>query len=154
MGTGTKYQSGRDTAEIAKLLRQDIKRAQKEGKLPASLKVSIRTSRFSMGSAIDVTVQAAPVQIHTSDFVAHHVRTNGREFWGGQRQTKAARTLLETIKAMGEEYQRMDRDSQADYCNTNFYLHVKFDWALEQEDMAILAEYHAALPTAHLRLVG
>lgn len=154
MATGTKYQSNRDTAEVAKLLRQDIKRAQKDGKLPASLKVSVRISRFSMGSSIDVMVQAAPIQIHASDFVAHHVRTNGRELWDGQRYTKGARNLLETLEAMGEEYQRMDRDSQADYCNTNFYLHVKFDWALEQEDMAILKEYHAALPASHLRLVG
>lgn len=152
--TGTKYKSGMDTAEIAKRIRADIKRAQADGALPASLKVSVRTSRFSMGSSIDVTIQSAPVQIHESAFIAHEVATKGREFYSGNRHTPAARALLEKIEAIGDDYRRTDSDLQSDYYNTNFYLHVKFEWDLEQADREILKEYHEALAAPRLRLVG
>lgn len=152
--TGTKYERSMDTAEIAKRIRADIKAAQKSGALPASLKVSVRTSRFSMGSSIDVSVVAAPVQVHASDFIAHHVATKGREFWAGERYTAPARALLAKLEAIGEAYQRSEHDSQADYHNTNFYLHVKFGWELEQEDRAILTEYHEALSAPRLRHNG
>lgn len=154
LSTGAKYTKGMDTAAVAKALRADIKAAQKAGELPRSLKVSVTISRFSMGSSITVTVKSAPVQIHASDFIAHDVRTNGRVFWDGERYTAQARRLLEKLEAMGDAYQRMDRDSQADYCNTNFYLHVNFDGAMERDDRAILVEYHQALFVPHLRLVG
>lgn len=152
--TGTKYQNRMDTAEIARRIRADIKAAQKSGALPASMRVSVRIDRFSMGSSVDVTIQSAPVQIHTSDFIAHEVATKGREFWDGQRHTLAARALVEKLEAIGEEYRRTDSDLQSDYYSTNFYLHVKYANEMEQADRAILREYHEALAAPRLRLVG
>lgn len=154
LSTGAKYTKGMDTAAVAKALRADIKAAQKAGELPRSMKVSVTISRFSMGSSITLTVKSAPVQIHASDFIAHDVQTKGRVFWEGQRYTAQARRLLEKLEALGGEYKRTDSDSQTDYHNTNFFLHVNFDGAMEREDRAILTEYHQALPVSHLRLVG
>lgn len=154
METGTKYEARRDTAEVAKLVRADIKRAQAEGKLPSLLKVSVRISRFSGGSAVDVCVREAPVQIHSSEFVQHQLRTKGMQHFEGQWYSEAARSLLKTLEAIGEEYRRVDSDLQADYYSTNFYLHVKFDHELEHEDREMMTAYYAALPATHLRLVG
>ncbi len=152
--TGTKFKAGMDTAAVAKALRLDIKAAQKAGELPRSMKVSVTISRFSMGSSITLTVKSAPVQIHASDFIAHDVRTKDRQLWEGQRFTAQARRLLETLEVLGGAYKRTDSDSQSDYHDTNFYLHVGFDGDMERKDRAILTEYHEALSVPHLRLVG
>lgn len=163
--TGSKYQRGMDTAQVAKLVRADIKAAKKAGTLPASLETSVRISRFAGGSSLSITVTAAPVQIHASDYMAHHVRTKGHQHWEGERFTPQARALLAKLEAIGGEYNRTDRDSQADYHNTNFFLHVDFHGDLEREDREILSSYYAALPAPapgapaptpgrHLRLVG
>lgn len=152
--TGTKYQSGMDTAQAAKFIRADIKKAQAVGELPASMVVSVRISRFSGGSAIDISIKSAPVQIHASDFVAHHVKTKGMQHWDGDRYTAQARALLAKVEAIGDEYRRTDSDLQSDYYNTNFYLHAKFSAEMEREDMEILTAYHDALAAPRLRLVG
>lgn len=152
--TGTKFERGMDTAEAAKRIRADIKRAQKEGKLPTTLKASVRISRFSGGSSVDVTIQAAPVQIHTSEYIAHHVATKGHVCFEGHRYTKSAQALLEAVEAIGDEYRRVDSDLLSDYYSANFYLSVKFSTDLEREDRAILTEYHEALSAPRLRLVG
>jgi hypothetical protein len=143
--TGTKYQSGMDTAEAAKRIRADIKAAQKAGTLPASLKVAVRISRYSMGSSISVVIQAAALQIWASEFVAFDVAHKGRVFFQGERFTKQARSLLAKVEAIAGEYQRCDRDSQSDYNNSNFHLNVDFASNLRNEDLTMQQEYHRAL---------
>ena len=52
---GVLYESGRDTVVCAKMIRDDIARAQKHGAF-AGLKVSVRVERYSMGSTVHVNI--------------------------------------------------------------------------------------------------
>lgn len=56
---GYRYEEGGklDTAEIAKLIRQEIKAAVREGLLPERWKYSVSTERFAGGSSIDARVK-------------------------------------------------------------------------------------------------
>lgn len=152
--TGTKYEKGMDTAEVAKRVREDIKRSQKAGLLPASMKVSVRISRFSGGSSLDISIKSAPIQIHASDYIAHHVETKGMRHWADHRYTTRALALLAKVEDIARAYQRQDVDSQTDYNNSNFYLHVGFDSELKREDREVLISYYEALQAPRLRLVG
>jgi hypothetical protein len=143
--TGIKYSKNLDTAQIAKLVRADIKTAQKSGALPASLKTSVRISRYSGGSAIDIRVESAPFQIHASEFVAFDVQTRGLEFFQGQRFTKLAREVLAALEAIAGAYHRDDSDSQQDVYDVNFHLHVAYASDVSNADLEMQREYHEAL---------
>jgi len=55
---GDKYDGNLDVADIAKLIRADIKEARKAGELPDDWKYSVRISRFSGGCSIDVAAKS------------------------------------------------------------------------------------------------
>ena len=60
---GDKYQDGlRDAAQIAKLIRKDIKDAIAAGTLPGTFRDNyrVRTQKYSMGQAIDIRVIGLP----------------------------------------------------------------------------------------------
>jgi len=139
--TGAKYESGRDVAEIAKLIRADVKAAQKSGALSKSLKVAVRISRYSMGCSLYVIVQSAPFQVLNSDFVREHVTLGQRSEYQGPRLTKLAQDTLDTLEVMLAEY----RQHETDCNNTNFYPFVKFSSDVESGELAIQTEHHRAL---------
>jgi hypothetical protein len=70
------------TAEIAKLIRNDIKAAVKAGKLPTGIKVSVTTDTYSMGSSIRVSVRELPAgyPLHNPARIAY-VLAHGFTFW-------------------------------------------------------------------------
>lgn len=55
---GDKYDGNLDVAEIAKLIRADIKEARKAGDLPDDWKYGVRIARFSGGCSIDVNAKS------------------------------------------------------------------------------------------------
>lgn len=60
---GAKYDKDlRDAAQIAKLIRADIKQAIKDGRLPGTMRDNyrVRCQKYSMGQAIHVRVQGLP----------------------------------------------------------------------------------------------
>src|SRR5947209_11528557 len=51
----------RDAAQIAKLIRADIKQAIKAGELPGTFRnYRVRTNKYSMGQSIDIRVEGLP----------------------------------------------------------------------------------------------
>ena len=52
--TGSKYTAGLDIAQIARLVRIDIKAAIADGALPVG-KYSVRVSRYSIGQSLNLT---------------------------------------------------------------------------------------------------
>jgi hypothetical protein len=62
--TGCKYERGMDTKDAAKLIRADLAKAQKSGLIPKA-KYSVRVSRYTGGSAVQVT---GTVEGDPSDF--------------------------------------------------------------------------------------
>lgn len=119
---GTKFDSNRDVAEIAKLFRADVKAALKTGALPAGLKVSVKIDRYSMGCSIDVTVAALPEGI-CCPFSQEYLRYVKEEEYGGfhgSRYVPSCKAMLDTLNEMLQAYNRNASDPQSDYYNVKF----------------------------------
>jgi hypothetical protein len=125
-----------NTTEIAKRFRQDVKAAKKAGKLPKTLKLSVRTSYFSMGSSIDVTIKHAGVAIVTRDYIEEWARKGSRPFGYDCRSeyfTDEAKAVKDTLEALLGSYNWDGSETQVDYFDVRFYGHVKFDHDLTAE---------------------
>ena len=134
---GNKYNRDLNVAEIAKLVRADLKAAVKAGTLPKGFKASVRISRYSMGQSLDVNVKAAPGVTVMNPLRLAHEQSGSREvmtrdeMW---RHSEAARALLDTVKSIVDAYNFDGSDSQSDYFHVNFYGNVDFAHALEQAE--------------------
>ena len=116
---GEKYEGGRDTAEIAKKLRVDIKQAVGTGVLPGTVKdYTVRIERFSGGSAIRVNLLN-----HT------HFWAMGTDAYGMERQmlTEEGLAVNKTLEWMVQRYNRDNSDTQVDYWDVDFYHSVNIE---------------------------
>lgn len=124
-----------DVAEIAKLIRKDIKR-----EFPA-IKASVTTSRFSGGCAIDIRVKAAPFGLLNPA----RVLAEGSEHMDMPRYTPEASALLGRLREILQSYNKSSTDSSIDYFNERFYGDASVDWEIERDERkAILAGQVAA----------
>ncbi|HKY40650.1 MAG TPA: hypothetical protein VJN18_32165 [Polyangiaceae bacterium] len=131
-GEGSKYTETKNlrSAEIAKLIRADIKAAIALGELPAGIKCSVTTDTFSGGSSIDIRVKACPVQIWTEAFLT----ADPKVFFEGERVTEEAKAILKTLKAIHRQYNFDHSDIQTDYFHVRYYGDASFWWELEKAD--------------------
>lgn len=134
--TGDRYAAtaGLTTTEIAKRIRADLKAAQRDGELDATLRFSVRTAYFSGGSEISVTVKNYTGTLRDLD-------EYGRRRWAPQ-----ARKVAGTVRGIVDAYNRDDSDVMAsrsasivshsgdlslvgfaDCSNRRFYSHVGFE---------------------------
>lgn len=130
---GCKYEAnrGKSRAELAKLMRADIKAAVARGLLPKGLKVSVRSDRLS----IDIKVTAIPdgQRLYNPEWVL--ATNNFSDFasrWavpGGEYAPEVA-AWVETLKGIHGAYNRDNSDSMTDYFDVNFYGHVEIYWEL------------------------
>ena len=107
---GSKYIQGQDVAEIAKVLRSDIKQAVKAGLLPTGLKVGVTISRFSMGCSLSVRVTALPAgfPVLAGDPECPHAKAP---------ETRALLDhLLELLEEMVDAHRRDDSDPSTSTC--------------------------------------
>lgn len=120
---GAKYVDGRDVAEIAKLLRADIKAARKDGSLalPANAKVSVRIDRYSMGCSIQVNVSGLTPDQRWANYAAGPYASPA---YGGR--TDLVQVTYTQLEEMVNAYQRNNSDSQTDYYDVNFSGSVTF----------------------------
>lgn len=140
---GVLYQSGRDTAVCAKMIREDIARAQREGAF-RGLKVSVSISRYAGGSRVSVKVR----------------RTDGGTVLNPANVTRGALNLdtcrveryvprieraLRWLEMLVDLYRRDDSDAQSDYYSVNFSTSITVDRDAEH------SEYAAALRAAQVR---
>lgn len=139
---GAKFKSGRDTKEIAKLIRADIKRAIESGELP-KIKTSVKMDRFSGGSSIDVKVVAVPAGFvrYTREYIIANL-SHTHDY--NTVLTDEASALLKSLERIGKEYHRDNSDSQSDYFDVNFYFGVEFDHDIGRDQWAAVeAEFRA-----------
>lgn len=129
--TGSKYNSNLDVAEIAKLVRQDIKAAVIAGDLPSGLKVGVTIDRYSMGYSLDVRVKACPQPM--LEWTTCEIR-NERVI----RKTANVTVWLDTIEAIVRAYSRRDINSCEDYYNVNFSDSVELDGSFESREREAL----------------
>jgi len=140
--TGTKYDATRDLdiAQIAKLIRSDLK--------AAGYKASVRISRYSMGQSVDVEIKALPKGSDLSTavvWVGSYGATDdapytgpeciGRDGWFRPAAPKAA------VEEIVNAYNRVSSDSQTDYYNSKF--HASVDFSSELKDLATAAAVKA-----------
>lgn len=136
---GSKYEESRrlGLAEIAKLMRQDIKIARKVGKVapgttdlavldpiadaPAQIKISIRSGYFSGGGAIDVTISNVPAEWGWTEQEVD-------DGYGNQMRkvaTPAMAAFKEAIEQIHRAYNYDNSDTQADYFERHYWGHVE-----------------------------
>lgn len=159
-------QDGLSTAQIAKLIRADIKTAINEGLLPERWRYSVRSERFAGGTSIDITVRDCADAWTECDGTANGGLTGCRNPWcaaGGIHKDKpgasahdvltdeaqAAKITLERIHGA---YNHDGSDSMVDYFDVNYYGQVDFESAdsarFRAREQARKAERRAALDAA------
>lgn len=121
---GSKYAETQDLdiAEVAKLVRKDLKAAIKAGQLPTDAKFSVRIDRYSMGQSLDVrvTLLDRPARVAIDDprssvhndprYVDHPARL----------ATTEAANITSTITAIIAAYNYDDSDHTTDYYHVRF----------------------------------
>jgi len=145
--TGAKYDRSRDLAEIARLVRADIKAAVKSGALPADLKASVTISRYSMGQSMRVSLTAPSVVVPSVARVRADL-ANPHGHVTLARHTVKARAVVATVESLVKAYQRSETESQSDVCNFSFYDTVEFS---DAQESAQRAEIVATLRAAYAR---
>ena len=118
---GAKYDETLDVADIAKLIRKDIKAAVKAGVLPDE-KYAVKIARFSMGRSIDVHVKTWPT--------AYRRMINIVDYGDVSALTDEAMTTLLALQDIVRAYQR-DGDTK----HPSFFDHQSFNLeALQPRD--------------------
>jgi len=142
---GERYDGDLDVAEIAKLVRKDIKAALAAGELPSGLKTSVRISRYSMGRSLDVRVTVYPGAVVNPAYAAWRVEhPHDPHFDAPSRFTEEATAHLEVLKSIHRAYNHDGSDLMSDYYDVNYYGQVEFDSSLEYAERERLeAEYVA-----------
>ena len=144
--TGPKYNPSLGTAEVAKLVRADIKRAIGAGEIPA-IKTSVRIKRYSGGSSISVYITEAPYQIATDESV-RAAKERPHDYFEGDHRTPESIRVARAIEAIMGEYNRTDIDSQSDLYNVKFHAFVDYDWRSEKAEKEAIWSRLCAAPTA------
>ncbi len=125
---GSKYAETRDLdlAEIAKLVRVDIKAAVKAGDLPKGIKTSVRISRYSMGQSLNVTIKECPgLMVANPD----RVRFDSDDPHGHTMLLLLSPDALEVlgvVQDIMDTYNYDSSDPASDYYNVRFYGHAGF----------------------------
>lgn len=116
---GQNYTGYRDAAQIAKDIRADIKDAKKTGRIPADVKVSVKTRKYAGGQAIDCTL---------SGWGAEVIYTGT----GYERDlTPIARQIITIVEGIRESYNRDNSDPYTDYYDVTYYGSTDWDWRIK-----------------------
>ena len=99
---------------IAKTVRAEIKAMQATGEVPDDWKVSVRTSRYAGGQAINIRVDGVETEEHYEP--DYHLTVN--------RPTPAGSIALARIEEAMESYNYDRSESQTDYFDVYFYGNV------------------------------
>jgi len=143
---GEKHDSTLDIKDIAKLLRSDIKAAQKAKELP-KMKVSITIERYSGGQAMNVSIKEFPVQF-INIFRMKLQEENPSTFVGNlpdehpayELYTPLAKKTLLALNSMADAYNHNGSDIQSDYFDVNYYSRVGFHWEYQSNHEKELKE--------------
>lgn len=168
---GVKYEATKDLrrADIAKLIRADIKAAKAAGVLPARWGYTVQTRGFAGGGAIDVGIVDCPDAWVEEDLARCPIdgRTGEKECQpnyhrgGGWNQCPGARHLTDeataartAVQAIHDAYNFDDCDTMTDYFHVRYYGTVEVEtleaaaWRIKEK--AIKAERKARKEAARL----
>ena len=116
--TGPKYDrdTWRTSAEVAGLLRADLKSAQESAALPPNAVFSVRSETFAGGQAVWVEIRNLPDSETLDD---HPDYPN--------RLSRGARELERTVRRMANAYNRDASDRQSDVYDVHYDAHVSIE---------------------------
>lgn len=128
---GSEYQATKnlDIAEIAKLVRREIKQQYPE------IRTSVRIERYSMGQSLNVRISESPEPLHNPDYDSDYnwaVRCGMAEISPDHEKlttylTARGQEIESGIKAIIEKYNYDDSDTMTDYFDVNFYSNVHIE---------------------------
>ncbi len=137
---GPKYNRDLTTAQIAALVRGEIKAAQKAGTIAKGVKVSVRSDSFSGGSAIRISVTACSFPVMDREYLAAEKADPHGSHRDVERYTTEASALLAMISGMAAAYNFDKSDAQSDYFHVNFYDgRATFDHRIEDAERVAFA---------------
>lgn len=133
MGGNHDKTRGLKSAEIAKLMRADIKQAIADGNLPP-MEFSVTTDSYSGGYSINIRVTRllASVPIVNPAWAEFRLRNgpDARTPLNLDRTTPEASVILRQIAAIHDSYNRDNSDRGTDYYDVRFSGDVRFDGTL------------------------
>lgn len=138
---GSKYDATKNLnrAEIAKLIRADIKALVADGTLPKA-KYSVRVRSFSGGGAIDIKyshVVEDGFMLHNAERLEFDIVHGSREFTRLPLYSERATHITKTLDSIMSAYNFDGSDSQSDYFHVRFYGHAVVCWEWERDMRAI-----------------
>lgn len=117
---GSKFRGYRDAASISSDVRSDLKKAVKDGSLPADVKASVRSDKYAGGQAVNVKLTGwEPERVWHRDTDGF-----GMENW---TYTPEAKAVADRVEALRESYNRDASDSQQDYFDVTYYGGTSWD---------------------------
>lgn len=116
--TGPKYDRDqwRTSAEVARLLRADLKAAQESAALPPSAVFSVRSESFAGGQSVRVEIRNLPDREILDDHPDYPHRLN-----------RAARELERAVRRMANAYNRDASDRASDVYDVHYYAQVSIE---------------------------
>jgi len=138
-----------DLAEIAKLVRADIKAAQRDATLPADAVFRVRIQRYSMGQSLNVDIDTMPDTWTYNHPGQEPDYPNNIAAHGGH--TPAAKAAVGTVEQIVNSYNRSRRDYQLVHFYSNVTIrdeHSQQFWAKEAARKTTARGARASTPTA------
>ena len=133
---------GMGIAQIAALIRSDIKAAIDAGALPP-MELSIKSDSFANGQSIDVVIKRidAGIELINPRWVQRIYEGEEPAYIGDRRLTPDGEAVLKAVEEIHRKYNRDTSDIATDYFNVRYYGDVKFgDTLLQQEKFNALAK--------------
>lgn len=138
---GTKYEATKNLnrAEIAKLIRADIKAAAVDGTLPKA-KYSVRVRSFAGGGSIDIRyshVDEVGFSLFNAERLEFDIVHGSREFTRLPLYSDRAKHITTTLDGIMAAYNFDGSDSMTDYFHVRFYGHAVVCWEWERDMLVI-----------------
>ena len=139
---GGSYDPNLDVKDVAKKVRELIKKAVKAGLLPKSLKASVRIERYSMGRSLYVRVTKCDECFINVDAWRTQAGSNYNLSWAdvGGRYNALGREIKNTLEQFVKAFQKSERHGQSDYHSCNYFGSVDFCSGLTSDQCEKFAE--------------
>jgi hypothetical protein len=138
--TGSKYVSGRDKAETAKLMRAELKALGAKGtaEIPKGTTFRVTLDRYSMGSSIDVRIlpPADFLALNPERVLADLRRAPEQHNWLSEKGA----ALVSAVSRIHGSYNRDASDLMVDYFDVDFHGEAKLDSDFEANQRAIVRQ--------------
>lgn len=121
---GTQYDRSRTVKDDAASIRNQVKAAQRDGRIPAGWKVTVRTRKVTHSQAIDVHA-ASPKAIYAADPMSRdwvkHSETGEYVMAWADKYTLEAASVRQVLQALWNAHNHDGSDAQVDYFDVKFY---------------------------------